>query len=191
MAQLVPDHEHHRTEIVRLACEEGLSNSAIGQKLGYSPATIRTWLERPEYKEAVKTYYAILEEETFRLAGVTKAKRVQQYQELLDALWSLKQQRGEAYSHIDSGGDTGLLVKQVKTVGTGQNAYDVAEYLYDSAVVRDILSINKQIAQEMGQWSEKSDHNINVTETVKVIRFVEQERPPDDSIEAEYREAGD
>lgn len=187
---LTPPYELYKAEVVRMACDEGLSNAVIGDKLGFAAQTIRMWLERPDYKESIHLYYQILEEETYRAAGSVRAKRIQILQLQLDKLLELQRQRGNSYSHIESGGDTGLLVKEIKTVGTGQNAYDVAEYKYDSAVVRDIAMLTKQIAQEKGEWSEKSDHNVNITETIKVIRFEKQERPPDVLIEAEYRESG-
>lgn len=187
----VPPYELYRSEIVKMACDEGLSNAVIGEKLGFPPQTIRMWLQRPDYKDAIKLYYSILEEETYRQAGTIRAKRIQILQDQLDSLLELKRQRAAAYSHIETGGSTGNLVKEVKTVGTGPNAYDVAEYKYDSAVVRDIAMLTKQIAQEKGEWSEKSTHDITITETVKVIRFEAQERPPDESIEASYYQRDD
>lgn len=191
----VPAYELYRAEVVLMACDQGMNNSAIGEKLGFPPQTIRMWLERPEYKEAIKEYYAILEEETYRQSASIRAKRIQILQDQLDSLLELKAQRAKAYSHIETGGNTGNLVKEIKTVGTGPNAYDVAEYKYDSAVVRDIAMLTKQIAQEKGEWSDRTSHEVNVTETVRVIRFEAQERPPEElndgnTIEADYREAG-
>jgi replicative DNA helicase len=176
----IPDYDRYRAAIVTMACDEGLSNTQIGKKVGFPPSTIRMWLSRPDYKEAIREYYEILEEETFRLAAIHRANRLRKLQEVLDKMDIVMAERAKAYENVNIGGKSGLLVKQVKTVGSGPNAYDVAEYVYDSALVRDILSIHKQIAQEKGEWSERKEHNVTITEAVKVIRFETQRRVDDE-----------
>lgn len=184
---LLPDYEEHRAEVVRLACEEGKSNSEIGAILGYHPATIHAWLRRPEYVAAVKHWHELLEEEVLRLSSATKANRLKVYDDLVQRIYQVIDGRAESLSHIP-GGASGLLVKQVKTIGTGQNAYDVAEYLFDAALTKELRAALEQMAKERGQWSEKSEQNINITEAVRVIKFETQRRNDDPAIEAEFEE---
>lgn len=174
MAISVPDHIRFQTEVIRMALEEGMSNAQIAEKVGVSSGTIATWLKRPEYKEAINRYNELLQEETFRLSVANKSRRIQDYQNIRDRIQTVIDGRAEAYSHIP-GGKSGLLVKQVKSIGSGINAYEASEYVYDTSLVRDILAISKQAAIEKGEWSEKSTLDVNVNEQVKVIRFVEQE----------------
>lgn len=53
------------------------------------------------------------------------------------------------------GGKTGLLVKTIKVVGTGPSAYEVGEYSVDVATLKEIREHEKQVAQDLGQWTEK------------------------------------
>src|SRR5262249_49698979 len=48
------------------------------------------------------------------------------------------------------GGATGFIVRDYK----GKNA-DQPFYCYDSALMRDRLALRKQLAQELGQWTER------------------------------------
>jgi hypothetical protein len=60
------------------------------------------------------------------------------------------------------GGDTGLVVRQVKMIGSGAAAQLVEEYPVDVALLRAELDVmrelrehEKQAAQELGQWVDK------------------------------------
>ena len=55
------------------------------------------------------------------------------------------------------GGDTGLLVEQWKRIGAGKDAETVKEYAVDTGLLGSMLAHEKQAAQELGQWSEKSE----------------------------------
>lgn len=61
------------------------------------------------------------------------------------------------------GGDTGLIVRQMKSVGFGENNTLVEEYAFDAALSRELRETLKQAAQELGQWSEKQEVDGNVT----------------------------
>jgi hypothetical protein len=54
------------------------------------------------------------------------------------------------------GGDTGLVVRQFK-VTNGRNAQIVEEYVFDKAIIDARQALRKQIAQELGQWTEKKE----------------------------------
>lgn len=55
------------------------------------------------------------------------------------------------------GGETGLLVRQFKAIGSGETAHEVTEYKADTAVTQEIRDTHKQAAQELGQWTDKLD----------------------------------
>jgi hypothetical protein len=66
------------------------------------------------------------------------------------------EQRGRAMSGVEPGADTGLLVRTLKTVGSGFDAKVVAEYEVDTGLLKELREHEKQAAQELGQWSDKS-----------------------------------
>jgi hypothetical protein len=54
------------------------------------------------------------------------------------------------------GGDTGLLVRKLKQIGSGESARTVEEYEVDAALLREAREHEKQAAQELGQWNEET-----------------------------------
>lgn len=70
-------------------------------------------------------------------------------------------ERGAAMEDEVPGGGTGLLMRQEKQLGTGDRAVITTEYTTDTAISSALLSLYKQAAQELGQWSEKRDINLD------------------------------
>lgn len=174
MADLLPDYEILRPQIVRMICEEGMTTTQVAESVNVHPATVRMWLRRDDYQEAIRHYHELFEEQMMQFSVANKSKRIADLQMLLDKQKQVINERAQQYSHFMGGGGSGLLVKQTKSVGTGPTAYAVDEYVYDSAIVRDILSLHKQAAVELGQWSEKSENTTRIEQQVSVIRFEAQ-----------------
>ena len=74
------------------------------------------------------------------------------YQETIDGLRALIDQRAATYKDISPGGASGLLVRTVRTIGRGKNATHIEEYTFDRAVVSAIRECLKQAAIESGDW---------------------------------------
>jgi hypothetical protein len=51
---------------------------------------------------------------------------------------------------------TGLLVRQRKMLGGGQFGYEVTEYVFDAALDAALRADEKQAAQELGEWTERT-----------------------------------
>ena len=83
--------------------------------------------------------------------------RVAKLDDLEKRYWDLIDARAEELAEIP-GGDTGLLVKVEKVIGTGNSAQHITEYKTDTAVTKEIRELHKQAAQELGQWIEKNEH---------------------------------
>jgi hypothetical protein len=77
----------------------------------------------------------------------------QKYFDLIDA-------RSEEHADIP-GGETGLLVKQVKLSPSG---VEVEEYVADTAVTKEIRAIYDDAAKEMGHRVVKSESKLSGTE---------------------------
>jgi hypothetical protein len=54
------------------------------------------------------------------------------------------------------GADKGLLARSYKQLGSGEDATIVEEYAVDGVLLKELREHEKQAAQELGQWSEKS-----------------------------------
>lgn len=61
---------------------------------------------------------------------------------------------------IPAGGATGLLVRTAKSLGSGAAAKIVIEYEVDTGLLRELRAHEQHAAQELGQWTEKSDSTV-------------------------------
>lgn len=61
-----------------------------------------------------------------------------------------------------AGGSTGLLVRKLKQIGSGENAELVEEFEVDTGLLKEMREHEKQAAQELGQWVERQTMDANV-----------------------------
>ncbi|HXH57924.1 terminase small subunit [Iamia sp.] len=87
--------------------------------------------------------------------------RVDRLGDLEGRYWTVIQERADKYRDDEdaAGGGTGLIVKRWKMIGSGESATMVAEYEADVAVTKEIQSLYDQVAKELGQRTEKVQHD--------------------------------
>jgi hypothetical protein len=139
-----------------------------------------------------------------RAEGIlAKTNRLEDYAELRRRLWAVITDRehtyaskGEALEAAESmftvggssrviGGDSGLVIKKLNVVGTGRHQRVIEEYQLDTGLITQLLNVDRQAAQELGEWSEKrqisgpNDGPIEVqsaeSATEKLIAWLAQE----------------
>jgi hypothetical protein len=54
------------------------------------------------------------------------------------------------------GAETGLLTRTYKQIGSGEGAEKVEEYQVETGLLKELREHEKQAAQELGQWADKS-----------------------------------
>jgi len=111
-------------------------------------------LQKPEIQAAIQQW-----RDEIKSTGIASLEyRVQRLDEMEQGYQRLIEARKEAYTNTDViGGDTGLVVKQYKMVGSGPDATLVEEYVADTAVTKEIRAIYDDVAKELGQRVDKVD----------------------------------
>lgn len=95
-------------------------------------------------------------------------ERVKGLQDMADRLCRLVEARSKSPEMANvTGGDTGLVVADLKMIGFGENAQLVKEVRVDRGVLQEYREYSKQIAQEVGQWSD-GRHTVEHEGTVQV-----------------------
>jgi hypothetical protein len=64
---------------------------------------------------------------------------------------------------------TGLCVRKQRVIGAGKNAKIIEDYEVDTALLDALASLEKQVAIETGQWSEKQDIDVTGQFSAKAI----------------------
>jgi hypothetical protein len=87
------------------------------------------------------------------------------YQRMLQVV---EERAADASMATVPGGRTGLLVRQIKVLGTGPNQKLVPEYVVDTGLLlREIRATAQQAAEELGQW--KSDADATAADRGRVV----------------------
>ena len=101
-------------------------------------------------------------------AVATVEGRVDMLTDLAERYMQLIRERAEEMAGEIAGGGTGLLVRTVKTIGTGRNQETITEYRADTAVTKELRETIKQLAIELGQWNENKTFTIKHVDEVIV-----------------------
>jgi hypothetical protein len=104
--------------------------------------------------------------------------RVDGYNDRRNRLLQVIQERSEHGDFTDvPGGRTGLLVRTVKQIGGGETAERVEEFAIDTGLLKELRELEKQAAQDLGQWSEKREISGDNGQAIQIVamRIVQPE----------------
>lgn len=160
MSQNVADFPRttNREQAAVLVAEGRLTNEAIAARCGVTRRSIDRWKQHPVFQSWVEEHRTA-QREAIRAEGIAnKQNRIN----ALNCRWAGMQQviteRAEDPEMADiPGGKTGLLVKQLKSIGFGENNTVVEEYAVDTGLLKELRAHEQQAAQELGQWTESKD----------------------------------
>ncbi len=162
-----------REKAALLVAEDKLTDEQIASKLGIHKVTLERWKQRPEFRTRVQEHKDKWARALEAKGVASKELRVDVLNDLHESLRKLKAERAVSpLMENVAGGGTGLLVAEpilVKVYSSdGEEGTEdetltpikqsriAYKYALDKALVQSILDIQKQVAQEMGQWDPKS-----------------------------------
>jgi len=156
-----------------LLAEDFLTDNQIAKKVKTCRRTVATWKLHPEFAAEVAALAQKMGDRCARLAIARKHRRVAALDDRVRRLKRVIAGRaGNAAHRAAPGGDTGLLARKLKMIGSGENATVVEEFEVDGTLLRELREHEKQAAQELGQWVERKDLNVSEAD---IDALVEQE----------------
>lgn len=167
--------KQHRAAI--LVAEDEIPDHAIAANVGVHVVTLERWKKQPAFAAAVRRHIDALQSHLERYSIARKDKRVAAYQQRWEKLHRLIDARGEALADEIAGGETGLIAKEIEVARDGAL---VENYKTDGPLLSALLSLEKQAAQEAGQWSEKREVSGEVSHTGQVVFVLPQKAAPPD-----------
>lgn len=147
-----------REEAANLIARGELTIGAVADRLGIPVRSLYEWRKHPDFIARVDGLIDDMRAAIRRRAISWVERRVDR----LNDAW-LRMQQVIAERAADPalasvpGGKTGLLCRNVKGVGRGDDFQLIDVYEVDTGLLKELREHEKQAAQELGQWSEKTE----------------------------------
>jgi hypothetical protein len=145
---------------VELLAEDELTDEQLCDRVGIGRTSLWEWRQNPEFAAELERQQAGV---AARIRGhgiCNRTTRLRGYQDRRDRMLRVIHQRGADPKLKDvPGGDTGLIVHNVKGVGKGEDFQLIDLYEVDVALLRELRETEKQAAIELGEWTEKKEHS--------------------------------
>lgn len=157
-----------REKAAALLASPDQTSETIGKAVGVTARQIDNWRAHPDFRVRVAEHVAA-QTAAIQVKGIAaRENRVAAYNDRWERMQRLLAARAAGMGQDEiEGGDTGLLVRKVKTVqllnGVSITRTEAFEYELDAALLREMRELEKQAAMEVGQWTEK---NQNTTEVI-------------------------
>jgi transposase-like protein len=145
-----------KEKAAQLIAEGRYEYGQIAAMGGVERHTITRWRKDPKFSARVDELNREFAESVKHNAIARKERRIGILNALQTKLLTLIEDRAVDLSGEVAGGQTGLLVRQYKV--SGDNS--ATEYVYDSAVIRDLRAVQEQAAKELGQFVDKHEMKI-------------------------------
>jgi hypothetical protein len=150
-----------------LIAEDELTCQEIADRLQVDRKTIHNWKQRKEFSDQVAEHAKRFGNVLLRYAVAKRARRVRALDDRWLGLLSIIEERaaeaeaaktayGKQVANA-AGGRTGLIVRRVRGVGKGEDFQLIEEFAVDVPLLKALLDLERQAAQECGQWREKMD----------------------------------
>jgi len=158
MSQNVTKLTPAQTKAAKLLAEDKYGDEDIAQMCGVNRRTLARWKEISVFAEQVDNVREALRQEILKTGIADVVVRVQRRQRDWELLEQVRQERSgsEEFRGV-AGGTTGLLVRRLKQIGSGQNAETVEEFVIDHALLDQRLRLEEAVQKDLGQIVDKLD----------------------------------
>lgn len=149
--------DERRTAALLLA-EGNLTDAQIAAQAGVCRQTIGKWKQIPEFSATIDSHLEEFRQEVRRRGLANRERRIRALNDRWDRLQRIMEERaGDPKMAGVPGGSTGLLLHNVKGVGAGEKAKVLDIYTVDTGLLKELRELEKQAAQELGQWVERQE----------------------------------
>lgn len=144
-----------KVEAAELLAARNLPTHEIAERVGIARSTLWEWKRLPEFAARVEEIVEEHRAETRRIGIADKERRLAALNDRWNRLRRVIEERAEDPAVAAApGGTTGLMVRQLKSVGAGDSAIVVEEFSVDTGLLKELREVEKQAAVELGQWNE-------------------------------------
>ena len=147
-----------RETAAQFVADDRLTDREIAEQCGIDKATLERWKLQPSFKTRVQAIVAEYAKRALKHGIARRERRMGVLNELHNKLLQVIDERAKSEEMAAvPGGRTGIVTKTVKGVGKGEDFRTVEEYRVDTASIAEIRDIQKQAAEELGQWIKRTE----------------------------------
>ena len=161
---------HKAIQTAHLVADGYFTIDEICQRMSITLYRLQRWKKTAEFARCVDQLREAFGDECQRLALGRRIRRVEaligRWQKLDDVIAARAARVAEATAATPQrgqpapGAHTGLMARSLRGLGSGDNFRVIVEYKVDIELLKEMREIEKQIAIEVGQWSERREHSI-------------------------------
>lgn len=176
-----------------LCAEDAQSDREIADSLNIHPKTLASWKRHPDFQTRIAEEVDEIRKKALRFPIAKVTERVRTLNALRDDLFRVKEERAEEWAQlaqeldakpetekvfgemfggigtsVPAGAGTGLVVRQIKMVGSGPTARIVEEFGIDTSLFDRIIKAQDEAARELGQRVDKQE----LSGQVSMVRIV-------------------
>lgn len=145
-------------EAALLVAQDLLIDDQIAARVGVNDVTIWRWKRDPAFAARVAEHRGLWRERMTGQGLADLQNRIDAYNDRWRRLRQVIVARADDPELRDvPGGSTGMLVRTFKGIGGGERAEMVEEFAVDVGLLRELRELEKQAAQDLGQWVSKGE----------------------------------
>jgi transposase-like protein len=147
------------------------THKQIAAQLKIGTSTLTQWKQQPAFQARIQEHVEIWRQRIMQTGIADRARRVEALDDRWNKMKAVIAERGADPSLANApGGKTGLVVRQVKLIGSGKEAELIDEFAVDVALLREMRAHEEQAAKELGQWVEKREDSFKGTTWADLAR---------------------
>jgi hypothetical protein len=143
-------------EAAALLAEDCFTDEKIAEAVGVTRSTLAEWKKIAEFASLVSEVSSTYGQRAIKHGIARKERRLRVLNDIHDGILRVYAERGTSpdLAYIP-GGKTGLVTKQRKGIGKGDDFQVVESYEIDTGSIRELRGIQEQVAEELGQRVER------------------------------------
>lgn len=147
-----------RRKAAQLIADDRLTDQEIADQLGVGRATLARWKLEPLFQRRVQEFTEAYATRILNHGIARKERRIEVLNVLHEKMLQVIDERAtdKEVAHV-AGGTTGLIVKNIKGIGKGEDFQVVEVFEVDTGVLRELRAVQDQVADEVGNRIKKHE----------------------------------
>ena len=143
----------------QLVADDRLTDREIAEQCGIDKATLERWKLQPTFRARVQAIVEAYAKRALKNGIARRERRVGVLNDLHNKMLQVIDERAKSKGMAAvPGGKTGIVTKTMKGIGKGEDFQAIEEYRVDTSTIAEIRDVQKQAAEELGQWIRRTEN---------------------------------